>query len=51
MALRHLNVKQSIEGLGKDTGQALVGGERSKDKALPQDSSQAVSMLHNNKRI
>jgi hypothetical protein len=37
-----LNVKQNTKGLGKDTGQALVGGERRTDKALPQDSSHMV---------
>lgn len=42
MDLRHLNVKQNIEGLGKNTGQALVGGERRKEKALPQESSHVV---------
>lgn len=42
MDLRHLNVKQNIEGLGKNTGQALVGGERRKEKALPQESSHMV---------
>jgi hypothetical protein len=31
-----------VERLGKDTGQALVGGERRKDKALLQDSSHMV---------
>jgi hypothetical protein len=42
MDLRHLNVKQKIEGLDKDTGQALPGGERRKDNNLPQNSSHTV---------
>jgi hypothetical protein len=40
--LTHSNVKQKIQGLDKDTGQALVGGQRRKDNTLPQDSSHMV---------
>jgi len=46
MDLRQLNVKLNIEGLGKDTGQALLGRIRRKDKVLPQDSSHMVQKEH-----
>ena len=39
---KNIKLQKKIEGLGKDTGQALVGGERRKDKALSQDSSHMV---------
>lgn len=42
MNLRDSNVKHNIGGMGRDKGQALVGGERRTDMALPQDSSHMV---------
>jgi hypothetical protein len=35
MDLRYLIVKQNTDGLVKDTKQALLGGKRRNDRALP----------------